>query len=372
MNNAENFEALRQALSEFKPDSIIITGSASPEGPPAYNRALAQRRANSAADYIYKNYGVDPSVCHVRIYADEEYWTGLIELVESDPNVPSKEEFLKMMTDPQTSDNEKSRMLTRMKKGEIFNYLRRKGTLRPPRQSAIEIIFPSVKKVSMPESEPEPVIVAEPEQEPVIVPVIIPVPVFIPVPMFVTESRTIIEPCPPCDCDPHPFALRTNLLLDLVGGPNIGVEVPIGEHFSVAADFAYAYTRIRNLYVLQTIRGTLEGRYWFKQGKNLLTGWNLGVYGSYCSRFDIQWGYGYQGDGFLSCGLTGGYAVPIGKRLNLDFSVAGGFFHSPEIREYSRPQDGHLIWEKTRYNVNRIALTQVRINLVWLFNTKSK
>lgn len=164
----------------------------------------------------------------------------------------------------------------------------------------------------------------------------------------------------------YPVALKTNLLLDVVGGPNLGIEIALGDRFSVGADFAYAHTRINNRFSLQTIQGSLEGRYWFRRGKNYLTGWNLGVYSTYCSRFDIQWNGGYQGDGFWSAGLSGGYSLSLSDRFNLDFSVAGGFFYASEVRHYGRPKDGHLIWKETRYNVSRLLLTQVRVNLIWL------
>ncbi len=165
-------------------------------------------------------------------------------------------------------------------------------------------------------------------------------------------------------------ALRTNLLFDAMGAPNIGIEVPIGKHFSAAADFAYAYWRIDNLYALQTIQGSIEGRYWFRQGGKPLTGWNVGIYGTYGGRYDVQWREGYQGDRFLSSGITGGYATAIGKHLLLDFLLGAGYFFTPEVRHYSAPQDGNLIWEETRYNVGRFALTKVRIGLVWLPNFK--
>lgn len=162
-----------------------------------------------------------------------------------------------------------------------------------------------------------------------------------------------------------PWALRTNLLLDIVGGANLGAEVPLGEHFSVAADVAYAYTRINNLYALQTIQGDVEARYWFSPRTNVLTGWNVGVYAMYSSRFDVQWGGGYQGDGFFSAGLSAGYAVALSPRFNMDFSVMGGYFYSPEVRQYARPKDGHLMWEKTTYNMHRILPVQARVSLIW-------
>jgi hypothetical protein len=195
-----------------------------------------------------------------------------------------------------------------------------------------------------------------------------------------SENLVVIEPKPAtvpvtvvsAELKPYRVALRTNLLLDLLGGPNIGGEVTIGQHFSVAGDFAFAHTRINNLYALQILQGTIEGRYWFKPGENILTGWNIGVYATYNSRFDIQWGRGYQGDGYWSAGLSGGYAWRLTDCLNLDVSALVGAVWLPEVRSYNRPQEGHLMWTETRYNATRVLPTMVRVNLVWLIGSKKK
>ncbi len=169
----------------------------------------------------------------------------------------------------------------------------------------------------------------------------------------------------------QPIAFRTNLLLDLIGGPNLGVEIPLGKHFSIAGDFAYAHTRIKNTYALQIVQGTFELSYWFNPRRNKLTGWHIGLYGTTNSRYDVQWGKGYHGDEFWSAGLSAGYSFALSDNFNLGFSVMGGYFHSPEVRAYNRPREGHLMWKETRYDVGRIALTQVRVNLVWLINKRT-
>ncbi len=171
----------------------------------------------------------------------------------------------------------------------------------------------------------------------------------------------------------YAIGIRTNLLFDIVGAPNVGIEFPIGWFFSVAGDFTYSYWHMNSLYALQTIQGSIEGRYWFNSRReNLLTGWNVGLYGTYCSRYDIQLGSGYQGDGFWSAGVSAGYSLPISYKLNLDFSLGAGYFYTPEVRHYNRPEDGHLIWEETRYNVGRFSLTRIKINLVWMWDTKKR
>ena len=165
--------------------------------------------------------------------------------------------------------------------------------------------------------------------------------------------------------------LKTNLLFDLAGAPNFGVEIPLNLKFSLTGEAAYAYWRIDNRYALQTMQGGIGLKYWFRlRNGEPLTGWNAGVYGVYGGRYDVQWKDGYQGDGFVSTGLSAGYAMPVSKRLNLEFSLAAGYFHTPEVRHYHRPENGHLLWQETRYHVNRFSLTRVQVNLIWLIEKR--
>ncbi len=168
----------------------------------------------------------------------------------------------------------------------------------------------------------------------------------------------------------HPLALKTNMLFDLVGAPNVGVEVPLGRHFSLTADIAYAFWRIDNRYALQTLQGGIGAKFWFSQKKGQLTGWNVGLYGMYCARYDVQWQDGYQGDGFWSGGISVGYSWAVSPRLRLEASVAAGVFYTPEVRHYTRPENGHLMWQETRYNVTRFAPTKLQLNLIWLIGKK--
>lgn len=189
-------------------------------------------------------------------------------------------------------------------------------------------------------------------------------------PHFDAQAADIrVLPAHPCL---YPIALRTNLLFDAVGGLNAGAEVPVGRRFSVAADFAYAHWRINNTYALQTTQGSVEGRYWFMPGAMPLTGWNSGVYATYGGDYDVQFRGGYQGDGFWSAGVTGGYSKSLSHRFIIDFSLGAGYFFTFEVRHYSAPQDGRLVWDETRYNVGRFSLTKARVTLMWLFDMKRK
>lgn len=168
------------------------------------------------------------------------------------------------------------------------------------------------------------------------------------------------------------LAVKANMLFLLTGGIDAGVEMPVGENISVAANLAYAYTRINNRYTLQTKQIGVEARYWFERKENLCTGWNVGLYGTYCDRFDVQWKDGYQGDRLWSTGISAGYSIPVNHQFNIDFSLAGGYVYLPELRHYHKPVDGKLLWQETRYNVGTFALTRANISLVWLFSINKK
>lgn len=389
MDNAKNLKMLHKLLTDAellsKLDSIVIRANSSPDGNPDYNKMLARKRAEAIKAYTLRNYPhVGKSI--IRTYSQQEgYWNRLIKIVAENPNIPGRNELRALLENPGLSDVEKSLGLNSINDGKTFAYLRDNLILRSIRTGTIiSFIYASPELPSgfEPESEPEPIpgqIQTPPET--VLEPVVEPGPISEPAvePEPVPESAVEPEPAAGIeagvDAVPeyvtvHPAALRTNLLLDIVGGANIGVEIPIGNHFSIAGDFMYARTRIANLYALQTLQGTLEARYWFKLRRNILTGWNLGLYGTYSNRFDIQWGGGLQGDGYWSGGLSCGYSFPLSNSFNLDLSAMGGFVYAPRIREYGRPEGGHLMWNKTRYNVSRISLTMIRANLVWLINKK--
>jgi hypothetical protein len=369
MDNAKSLAHLRSILSDYAKvsqiDSIIIVGASSPDGSPKRNNSLAGRRAIAIYSYITTNFPTFDEK-RMRLAIVDGYWDGLILAVEADEKVPKRDALLGVLRNPNIDDYTKNLQLNNMNGGRTFAYLRDRYLLRHLRRATTNIEI-----VMTPEPEPEPVVV---ESEPIVEPVVEePEVVVEPELVVVVEPEPVVEPEREQDyLKFYPVALRTNLLLDLIGGPNIGVEVPIGEHISVVGDFAWAHTRIANRYALQTMQGTVEGRWWFEPKGNILTGWNVGLYGTYSSRFDIQWGRGYQGDGYWSAGVSGGYSWRLTDNLNLDVSAMLGVVWLPEVRYYDPPQDGHLMWTETRYHATRFLPTMLRANLVWLIGAKKK
>lgn len=127
------------------------------------------------------------------------------------------------------------------------------------------------------------------------------------------------------------YAIRTNLLVPAL---NIGAEVPIGNNWSVSADYYYPWIwpGKENKNCFELLAWSAEGRYWFgndRTVKDRLLGHSVGLYaaGGY---FDIERNFkGRQGT-FISTGVDYTYAMPLGRKklINLEFTFAMGYVHS--------------------------------------------
>jgi hypothetical protein len=160
------------------------------------------------------------------------------------------------------------------------------------------------------------------------------------------------------------FALKTNLLQWAAGAPNIGTEFRLGRRLSLATNATFAHWRIKPHYTLQLAKGGLDLKYWFGGDGRPFTGWYGGVWGILGGRFDVQWNQGWQGDRFLSTGVTGGYSFAVGRKLNIELTASPGLFYTPEMRHY-HTGDNVLVWQQTRYNAKRFMF-KCAVNLVWL------
>ena len=119
-----------------------------------------------------------------------------------------------------------------------------------------------------------------------------------------------------------------------------------------------------------------EFRWWFAPKTRLetddmklrdaLMGHFVGVH-AWGGKADIQWGrnFGcYQFD-FISAGLTYGYAMPIGKYLNLEFSISAGYARIPY--QHYIPTDDWQILIRDRNNAGTLHYfgpTKAEISLV--------
>jgi len=346
-------------------DSITISGSASLVGSFQINSRLSYERAMALRTYIrWKHPGVYND--RISVLPAVFNWDVLIDLVQNDPLVPDREEFLKILRS--SADNEvKVSQIRQLGNGNPYAYVTK--NFGRYMRSAISV-FICMKGKEEEIEEPDifrmpndsvPIwfgeVIAEPE-----------------------EPKEIVSPVelPPQKMYKPLFALKTNLLYDLLSGFNVEIEVPIGKHLSLAGEWIFPWWLYeKKQYALEIMNGNMELRYWFghRTEDNLLNGWFIGIYGG-AGLYDVEWkSKGYQGEFIIPFGLSGGFAHKISRNLRLEYSLGIGYM-SNKYREYVPQKCGcddewHLI--KQKYGKSTwIGPTRVKVSLVWLINIKYK
>lgn len=138
--------------------------------------------------------------------------------------------------------------------------------------------------------------------------------------------------------DPRPgVALKTNLPLILIGTPNVGAEITVGNQISVNADILWApYMFKKHEEVFRTLTGSAEFRYYIRPKyyytNNTFDGFYLGPYVQ-SGNFNIglykgegRDSYRYKGWG-IAAGVTVGYKFYLGRRFRLDINLGLGYAH---------------------------------------------
>lgn len=150
------------------------------------------------------------------------------------------------------------------------------------------------------------------------------------------------------------IAFRSNLLVPAL---NVGMEIPLGNLWSVSTDYYYPWfwPNQRNRNCFEFLGLSLEGRYWFgrdRQPQQRLRGHSLGFYLA-AGYYDFEKDYrGMQGE-FVSPGLDYTYSVAVGKkkRVNLQFMIGIGYILSAGktynvYGDYGAlyPDEGTVVW----------------------------
>ena len=207
-------------------DSITIFGSASLIGSFQINSRLSDERAMALRTYIrWKHPGVYND--RIKVLPSVFNWDVLIDLIQNDPLVPNREEALRILNSP-ISNQLKVNQIKQLKGGSTDFYITK--NFAKYMRTATSVFF-RIKEKQKEVQEPEiieiqndsvPIVVEEIEE-------IIPEPVELPgiVSPTISPQQKMYRPL---------FAVKTNLLYDLLSGLNVEVEVPIGEHFSLAGE----------------------------------------------------------------------------------------------------------------------------------------
>lgn len=370
-------------------DSIAVLATASPEGKDYYNDYLSRNRSRSLKKFIQKRYP-ELNAVPVRTVAYTSDWSYLLPEIGLDGNLPRKDEVLSILRSSRT-DEVKSWLLKKLDDGKTFGYIRdkylsdiRTGTVcvyfedsdvRPQFESYHRVdtlyikeehfykdttdIRAAVEAVLAAKAlENSPKAIAEKKK---------------------AKHRETVEARFAEDRYPV-FAFRTNLLLPLT---NIGVEVPVGNRFSIGADF-YSPWIPRDLFpdvkrrewCFQLQTASLEGRYWFgkKHSNNVadnrryrLSGHSIGLM-AMAGYYDLGMNWkGVQGE-FLAVGLDYMYSAALGRRggVHLEFELGVGYVMSPGARTYEVYVEGGKLFEapSVTRDINFIGPVRASVSLV--------
>lgn len=358
LDNKENLAKIRAYLKRSpRIDSIVIYSYASPEGGFYNNERLAKGRGESAKEYFLKHLPENSNFPDSLIIIDPtpENWIGLRALVEERYHRHDRERVLKIIDDDSVGPETKKWRLKQLNDGQTWRYILKHYMPLLRYSTWICVWVPPMQVLE----EVEPVILEDPAQ--------------------VENAATVKEPVP--YISPEKWrtvvGLKTNLLYDAVTALNFAVEIPFNERFSVLYEHHCPWwLSADNRRCLQFLSFGGEARWWFlpkpreatsgRKQRDALMGHFLGVYGM-GGKSDIQWDrdFGcYQFD-FVSAGLSYGFAFPVSKYLNLEFSISAGYARIP-YQHYIPTDDWQiLIRDKNKAGtLHYFGPTKAEISLV--------
>lgn len=374
-------------------DSIAVLATASPEGKDYYNDYLSRNRSRALKRFIQKRYP-ELNAVPVRTVAYTSDWSYLLPELSLDGNLPRKDDVLAILSSSRT-DEAKSWLLKKLDEGKTFGYIRdkylndiRTGTVcvyfedsevRPQFESyhrvdtlyikeehfykdttdikaAVEATVEAVLAAKALENSPK--VIAEKKKA-------------------ANEEKVAAR----FSGERYPvFAFRTNLLLPLT---NIGVEIPLGNRFSLGADF-YSPWIPRDLFpdvrrrewCFQLQTASLEARLWLggKHSNRVadnrryrLSGHSIGLM-AMAGYYDLGMNWkGVQGE-FLAAGLDYMYSAALGRRggVHLDFELGVGYVMSPGARTYEVYVEGGKLFEapSVTKDINFIGPVRASVSLV--------
>jgi hypothetical protein len=342
-------------------DSIVIYSYASPEGPYKLNRRLAKERGERARKYLLehmKSFRDFPDSLII-IKPTAENWEGLWDMVHKYYPYSDKRDVLNLLDREDISNDTKKLLLKKLNGGRPWGFIKAKilPNLRYATWVAEWVHVPEVNVTTPSLDEVKSNIKTElfhhTEFSPVRRPVI-----------RQDNAQKII------------LALKTNLLYDALSLTNFSVEVPVYKD-KVSLLYYHQFPwwtwgQADNEFCTRFLSIGAEARWWFKT-KDRLNGHFLGAYsesGKY--DFEYQRSICYQGE-FYSAGLSYGYAMPIGRYLNLEFSISAGYASIP-YRGYTPSEDYEILW-RDQNKVGRLHYfgpTKAQVSLVIPIRVKTK
>ena len=350
MDNAAAIDTIRFCLTHsVHIDSITVYAWASPEGGYPHNKWLSEKRAAAAKELLLA-LAADTTKLNagkIKISPLAENWEGLLELVEQNYRRPNRERLLRILRAEGIGEETRKWRIRNLDDGYTWNYLKR-HYMKQLRSATWVCVWTSVGAIApLPELRDS---LRSPQSG------------------LGRKVEAVGRPV-----SEFSFAVKTNLLADLVTAVNLGVEVPLGENFSVNAHFTFpGWTAgpYGNKYALQLLDAEGELRWWFAKGEERFEGHYLALQGS-GGKFDLQWG---RDIGCYQCynwgvGLSYGYAMSLGKHLNMEFALTLGYLAIDYQHYVPSPDWSVLLRDNAKAGVlHYFGPTGLKVSLVYPFH----
>lgn len=336
---------------------VRLSAGASVEGNSALNMRLSDERLQSLSDIFHERLSVPDSI--YEYHSLGENWQGLLALVERS-DMPHRDETLNILrntpewvTERGHVVDSRKRQLMNLRGGSVWHYMEK-------------YFFPELRNCSVVECEFEP-IASRPE------------PTVVREVLTVRDTLILRDTVCPADELPAPrplyLAAKTNLLYDAALVPNVGLELSLGQGWSVGGNWMYAHwsNDARHRY-WQIYGGELEVRRYFGSlaAEKPLQGHHVGLYAQAVTYDFETGGKGYLSDFAYGVGLEYGYSLPVAKRLNIDFGIGIGYSGGKYKSYY--PDAGCYVYIDTKRR-HWFGPTRAEVSLVWLLgrgNVNSK
>lgn len=367
-DNASSYARLRTALARGGISRIDIQGAASPVGNEKYNNRLALRRAEATRKLIEQ---LDPEGS-IAISTNEigEDWESFTRHIEEHYQRHNRSSVLEILRSDY-SNSEKKRRLRRLEYDHTtWRYLTHYH-MASSRHTVSVVVYiarfaeealplPEISALENPALEITPLAFEELDlTQPSTTPQTA-------VDSATADQTALVQSKTAQDFDRKMVvAVRTNLLVPVL---NVGVEVPIGEHWSAGAEYYYPWIwpAPDNRNCFELLAWNIEGRYWFGKERTAaqrLQGHAVGVYagGGY---YDVQRNFkGHQGE-FADVGIDYTYALPVAKgKLHFEFSVGVGYIYSQARPYKAASKGGELLWDKQLQKIHYFGPTRLNVAL---------
>lgn len=417
--NGATLDEFTSAVNRLNADStafvnaVKIAGSASPEGSVSGNERLARQRAEAIRDYILEHTTLSPAQIRLRSVGAD--WDSFRRMMLGG-NHPYKDEIIGIIDTPFPYAEERGvtvdrrlAMLKALDSGRVWDYLMQ-GPFTRLRQAGGDVTcivtyldaYGGRKSVDVLPSRTDTLVIMHKDT------------VYnntVGIIGIIGEYTAHDSTSGKTLRTPKRFrrdslfrvpvlALRSNLLVPAM---NLGIEVPLGNRWSLEADYftPWAMREWVNSalppfkYCFEWQSACLGARLWFGRihsnrkgdARYRFLGHSMALYGAW-ARYDLGRDYhGQQGDAWAA-GLDYKYSFPLGRRggTHLEFTIGGGIYYD-HCRDYNVPaviedgmvmlqdSDPKLIGDGPARQMMGLAPFKAGISLVvpiWKKNSKGK